>query len=152
MIKVICIRLFPAFCIFFLLLSCNRGGKAPVEPEADTQVITAYFFYEEVCEPCNDDEFRFNSIVRDQIPMEDLIRFPVRFLSFNTYETAGGSLFLKITEEYEIDKNDLTLPVLILEGNVLQGYDSINRNIYRLFLYTVRDNYSKSIPMRIFLN
>jgi len=99
--------------------------------------INGYFFYGELCENCRDDEIRFNSILREKLPAAKRNKYSCNFYIYNIYEITGRSIYESITDDLGIDRRQLEMPLVILNGKILQGYDNIIANIREIFFNAV---------------
>jgi hypothetical protein len=89
---------------------------------------------------------RFISILEEKLPLEERERYPNSFHLTNVYESVGRTQYVKVTDELGIDRDMLTLPVLILGGRVYQGYDNISSNIREAYLTAAEDLYVYNRP------
>ena len=108
--------------------------------------INAYFFYEELCGTCREDETRFFSILQEYLPQEERDRYPHNFNSVNIFETQGRFLYEQVTEDLGLDRSFLSTPFLVLGGRVYQGYDNISTNIREAYLTAAEDMYIYNRP------
>ena len=134
---------FPAFA------RGNRAAEVPITPSEENilpEVINAYFFYEELCSLCRDDEERFIAILQDQLPFEERNRYPNNIQMVNIYEQFGRQFYLNITEEFGLDRELLHTPLLVLGGRVYQGYESISENIYEAYFTAAEDLHVNQRP------
>ena len=108
--------------------------------------LIGYFFYEELCGNCQDDEVKFNSILQEKLPAAERNQYPNFFRSVNIYETAGRVIYEQVCAELGLDRGLLETPFLVLGGRVFQGYDSINANIREAYLTAAEDLFVNKKP------
>ena len=140
-----------AVIIFIIMISVTacvkeRSGADTAADLQDTDTITAYFFYEEFCDTCDDEEMKFHSIIQEKLPLDFLIMYPNRFLMFNVNQNTGRQMYAKITDDMALDRDSLELPLLIVAGHVFQGYDNIRSNIQEYFLTAAEDHFLYNKP------
>jgi len=131
----------------------NKEGDLPYSSisvvstvSSDTEKIIAYFFYEELCSLCHDDEEKFLSILKDKLPLAERDQYPNNFQSTNIYNTVGRQTYVRVTDELGLDREMLQTPFLVLGGRVFQGYDSISSNIRETYLTAAEDLYVYNRP------
>ena len=108
-----------------------------------TEKINIYFFYEELCGNCKDDEVKFISILQEKLPAPERNQYPNLFQTINIYETSGRGIYKQVTDELALDRGLLETPFLILGGRVYQGYDSISAHIRDAYLTAAEDLYAR---------
>jgi thiol-disulfide isomerase/thioredoxin len=106
-----------------------------------TERINAYFFYEELCSLCHEDENKFISILQEKLPLAERDQYPNNFQSINIYSVSGRQVYMQVTDELGLDRGLLQTPFLVLGGRVFQGYDSISTNIREAYLTAAEDLY-----------
>ena len=129
----------------FLLTCAHNTANVPA-PAPVPDRIYGYFFYDELCELCNEDETRFISILNERIPAAEREKYPHSMMTLNVYKRDDRSVFMQITNEMGLDRDNLTFPFLILGGRVFQGFNSINTNIREAFLTAAEDIFVHQRP------
>ena len=119
--------------------SQSSPAPAGVPENTSEERIMGYFFYEELCGNCNDDEVNFMSILQEKIPVAERNKYPHIFRTVNIYETEGRGIYERVSSELGLDRGLLEAPFLILGGRVFQGYDSISANIREAYLTAAED-------------
>ncbi|MDR0525985.1 MAG: hypothetical protein LBG90_08980 [Spirochaetaceae bacterium] len=117
-----------------------RGSKEASQTASPK--IEAWFFYEELCGSCQDDEDKFLEILREQIPLAEREAYSHLFHIFNIYQTEGRSKYQQLTSDLGLDRAGLSPPILIIGGRAFQGYDSIRSNIREAYLTCGEDLFS----------
>ena len=113
---------------------------------SDTKKINAYFFYEELCSLCHDDEEKFSSVLKEKLPLAERDQYPNSFQSINIFNISGRQEYIRVTDELGLDRGMLQTPFLVLGGRVFQGYDSISNNIREAYLTAAEDLYVYNRP------
>jgi hypothetical protein len=147
------------FLLFFIFLGFPvfargagaRGGsgtEAASSPatagsavNSGTEKINAYFFFEELCGLCHEDEDEFMSILKEKLPLAEREQYPNDFQLINIFDTSGRQVYTRVTDELGIDRGMLQTPFLVLGGRVFQGYDNISNNIREAYLTAAEDLY-----------
>ena len=124
----------------------DLGASASEEEPIIMEKINSYFFYEELCGSCHEDIERFTSILQEKIPLVERDQYPNNFIIFNIYESSGNQEYVRLTDEFGIDRSLLTPPLLIIGGRIFQGYDSIGANIREAYLTAAEDLYVNKKP------
>jgi thiol-disulfide isomerase/thioredoxin len=120
---------------------------APASP-AEQEKINAYFFYEELCGLCRTDIDQFQAILQEKLPFAEREQYPNNIHIANAHESAGRSLYVEVTDELGLDRENLQSPLLILGGRVFQGYDNISANIREAYLTAAEDLYINKKPYK----
>jgi len=126
------------FLIFFGPLAFVRGDSATK--------INAYFFYEEICGLCHEDEEEFSSILNEKLPFDERNKYPNNFQLINIFNTQGSVEYKRVTDELGLDRGLLQTPFMVLGGRVFQGYDSISNNIREAYLTAAEALYVYNRP------
>ena len=108
--------------------------------------INGWFFFEELCGTCHEDEAKFRTILQDKIPLSERNQYPNYFETVNIFEFDGRAVYEQVTGDLGLDRELLSTPFLILGGRVFQGYDSISSNIREAYLTAAEDMYVYNRP------
>ena len=119
----------------------SSSGPVNSTVSSSTEKIIGYFFYEELCGICREDEDKFISILQEKLPLAERDQYPNSFQTINIYGTSGRNDYIRITDELGLDRGMLQTPFLVLGGRVFQGYDSISANIREAYLTAAEDLY-----------
>jgi thiol-disulfide isomerase/thioredoxin len=125
------LTLVSAFPVFARPVSDSRPVELPDKVEL-------YYFYEELCELCNESG-KYFTMLDEKLPNEDRNRYPHNFPVYNVFHTSGRAEYERITDSLGISRDNLSLPVLIAGGRVFQGFDTIAANIREAYLTAGED-------------
>jgi thiol-disulfide isomerase/thioredoxin len=125
------LTLLPVFAVFSHPISDSRPSQLPAQVEL-------YYFYEELCELCNESG-KYFEMLDAQLPDEDRNRYPHDFPAYNVYHASGRIEYERITDSMGLDRDTLTLPVLIAGGRIFQGFETITNNIREAYLTAGED-------------
>jgi hypothetical protein len=148
-------RLFLFLLIFPCLPVFAKGTKESsvsgnypqsFSENAFSEPINAYFFYEELCANCHDDEAKFISILQGELSAAERDQYPHYFQIINIYEISGRVIYEQVTGDLGLDRELLELPFLVLGGRIFQGYDSISANIREAYLTAAEDLFVYNRP------
>jgi thiol-disulfide isomerase/thioredoxin len=115
----------------------DQGSSGLPDSELPDKV-KLYYFYEELCELCNESG-KYFTMLDEKLPNEDRNRYPHDFSTYNVYHVSGHSEYERITDSMGINRDTLTLPVLIAGGRVFQGFETIANNIREAYLTAGED-------------
>ncbi|GHU15906.1 hypothetical protein FACS1894163_04230 [Spirochaetia bacterium] len=126
--------------IFLVVLVYGGCNSLPPAVIVLPDKIGLYYFYEGLCESCNEDsEKEFYTIIRENIPIEERDVNPYVTYIYNAYMRQGREEYERITNEMGIERDNLELPLMIAGGRVFQGSQSIKNNIREAFLTAGED-------------
>jgi thiol-disulfide isomerase/thioredoxin len=125
------LMLLPVFSVFDRPAADSRLSELPDK-------VKLYYFYEELCELCNETG-KYFTMLDEKLPDEDRNRYPHDFPAYNVYYTSGRAEYERITDSMGISRDTLTLPVLIAGGRVFQGFETIAGNIREAYLTAGED-------------
>jgi hypothetical protein len=130
------------FAAVLLLAGCVGGGR-PVPAAGPSDLpdkVRLYYFYENLCHLC-DEQGKYYTMLNEQLPLEERDRYPHDFPVYNVYDTFGRGEYARVTDSMGINRDMLTLPVLIAGGRVFQGFENITGNIREAYLTAAEDIY-----------
>jgi thiol-disulfide isomerase/thioredoxin len=127
-----------AFSVFASPVSDTRPSELPDK-------VKLYYFYEGLCESC-DEPGKYFAMLNEKLPSEERNRYPHDFPVYNVYRTAGRSKYEQVTDSLDINRDTLTLPVLIAGGRVFQGFETIADNIREAYLTAAEDSFVNRHP------
>jgi thiol-disulfide isomerase/thioredoxin len=108
------------------------------QPSGLPDKVELYYFYEELCELCNESG-KYFTMLDEKLPSEDRSRYPHEFPVYNVYHSSGRAEYERITNAMGIAPDTLTPPVLIAGGRVFQGFETIAANIREAYLTAGED-------------
>ena len=122
------------------------AGQPDTAQQRGGEKIIGTFFYDEMCELCNEDVNRFISILERELPLEVRDRYPHSFEISNIYRTGDRAHFIRVTDELGIEREKLSFPLMILGGKVFQGFENIQSNIREAYFTAAEDQYVYNRP------
>jgi hypothetical protein len=93
-------------------------------PPELVEKVELYYFYEGLCESCGKPG-KYFAMLNEKLPSNERNRYPNDFPVYNVYRAFGRSKYEQITDSMDINRDTLTLPVLIAGGRVFQGFETI---------------------------
>lgn len=121
------------FCLIF-------GGTVL----ADQKEHSLQFFYENVCASCHEDE-KFYALFNRCITQEEKADLSYEIRTYNTFLESDGEAYEKILEEAGKSRGEVTLPVLVIDGQWLSGYDEIEAELHKVLLEGKRVEESRAV-------
>jgi thiol-disulfide isomerase/thioredoxin len=132
----------------FILLSAFSVFARPVpdaRPPELVEKVELYYFYEELCASC-DEAGKYYEMLNEKLPSGERNRYPSDFPVYNVYHAPGRSKYEQITDSMGINRDTLSLPVLIAGGRVFQGFEAIAGNIREAYLTAAEDSFVNGRP------
>lgn len=125
--------------IFVLLLWTGLLGCARSQPEQPTK-IEIHFFYNEACATCNGTK-EFYEMAKEEL--EDISdKYPYEIFPHNVFQSFGAqdrdAEFKKLGYDQDII-NSLTYPIMIINGKVYVGMDSMRQSLREAYLTAGED-------------
>lgn len=153
-------------CIcMFLMTGCNAGQGAEIdnlnsmsiENTEKKETLTIYFFHDTACGAC-DGTKEFLDIVSEQISSYREAR-PYRINVKNVFKKEERSRAEEILEEQGLTMQDISFPMMLINGKVYEGIEKIKANIRPEFfsgmvseiLYFYRDDCQECIELSDFM-
>ena len=91
------------------------------------------FFFENVCASCHEeDDFYdlFNRVISKEEKQE--ISYEIR--TYNVFRNADMEVYEQKLAEYDLTRTDIQLPVLLVDGQWISGYDKIEEELHGVLL------------------
>jgi thiol-disulfide isomerase/thioredoxin len=140
---------FLSVAVFVAVLSsawiaCSRQA-VPVQVEAALpDKLELYYFYDELCASCDGAE-EFRSIAAENLA--DIRGFyPYDIYVINVFTESGRAAYERRTDSMGLDRETLSLPLLIAGGKLFQGNDTIRGNLREAFLTAGEDLFINRRP------
>ncbi|MCL2420391.1 MAG: hypothetical protein FWD03_00905 [Defluviitaleaceae bacterium] len=125
--------LVTALLLALLFVACGPA-EAPPAPDPLPEVVEMFFIYEELCASCDGTE-AFYRIVREQLGGGISETHPYAIITINTFNSGGQQRFEELSYNLlAMDASALRLPVLIVNGQALQGLDEIAAGLREAYL------------------
>ena len=125
-------RFFILLLVLLLLLpSCaqnNEGSNQNDRPRS----VSLYFFHDTACSAC-DGTKDFLSIFQEQVgDVREL--YPYTLEMQNVFQTEGSKSFDRVMEQYGLDPESASFPMLVINGKELFGLEAIEKSLRESFL------------------
>lgn len=101
--------------------------------EAAESEHSLQFFFENVCASCHEeDDFYdlFNRVISKEEKQE--ISYEIR--TYNVFRNADMEVYEQKLAEYDLTRADIQLPVLLVDGQWISGYDKIEAELHGVLL------------------
>lgn len=128
-----------AAALVLLICGCSRTEPTPELPEE----ITLYYFHDTVCGSCDGAERFYDLASQELAGVRE--RYPYRIVVANVYETEGRDLYGQVTDELGLDRDSLSLPLMIAGGKVYSGLDTIGDNLQEAYLVAGEDLFDRGM-------
>lgn len=119
-------RLFALLPVIILVLTVFFAGS-PVKAEEKTHTI--WFFFENVCASCHEED-DFYDLFNRCVTAEEKASISYDIRTYNVFKSADEAVFEETLKENGKVKTDVTLPVLYIDGQWLSGYDKIEKELH----------------------
>lgn len=119
-------RLFALLPVIILVLTVFFAGS-PVKAEQKTHTI--WFFFENVCASCHEED-DFYDLFNRCVTAEEKASISYDIRTYNVFKSADEAVFEETLKENGKVKTDVTLPVLYIDGQWLSGYDKIEKELH----------------------
>ena len=119
-------RLFALLPVIILVLTVFFAGS-PVKAEQKTHTI--WFFFENVCASCHEED-DFYDLFNRCVTAEEKASIFYDIRTYNVFKSADEAVFEETLKENGKVKTDVTLPVLYIDGQWLSGYDKIEKELH----------------------
>ncbi len=116
--------------LFISFLFCLIFGGTVL---ADQKEHSLQFFYENVCASCHEDE-KFYDLFNRCITPEEKAGITYEIRTYNTFLESDGAAYEEILQEAGKTRGEVTLPVLVIDGQWLSGYDKIEAELHKILL------------------
>ena len=126
-------RIAAVLLLFLLLLlpSCAQNEKEANQNDRPRSV-SLYFFHDTACGAC-DGTKDFLSIFEEQIgDVREL--YPYTLEMQNVFQTEGSKSFERVMEQYGLDPESASFPMLVINGKELFGLEEIEKSLRENFL------------------
>lgn len=108
---------------------CLAGCKQNAAKRQAGQETVIYFFHNNPCESCHEDE-KFREMVRDDIVGERPAD-AYRIEAYYAYSLDARDRLEELMKEYNISKEEITYPFAAVDGHFLYGYEEIEEELYQ---------------------
>lgn len=119
-------RFFALLPVIILVLTVFFAGS-PVKAEEKTHTI--WFFFENVCASCHEED-DFYDLFNRCVTAEEKASISYDIRTYNVFKSADEAVFEETLKENGKEKADVTLPVLYIDGQWLNGYDKIEKELH----------------------
>lgn len=117
--------------LFLLVLAVILPGGASRAGEEQTH--TLQLFFENVCASCHEEDDFYELFNRCISPEEKkTITYEIR--TYNVFRSADKEVYEKTLAENGKQRTDYALPVLLIDGQWLSGYDNIEKQLHGILL------------------
>ena len=117
---------FPGLLGLFLLFAVVLTGSLA---KAEKKTHTIWFFFENVCASCHEEE-NFYDLFNRCVTTEEKASISYDIRTYNVFRSADEDVYEKALKESGKEKADVTLPVLYIDGKWLSGYDKIEQELH----------------------
>ena len=117
---------FPGLLGLFLLFAVVLTGSLA---KAEEKTHTIWFFFENVCASCHEEE-NFYDLFNRCVTTEEKASISYDVRTYNVFRSADEDVYEKALKESGKEKADVTLPVLYIDGKWLSGYDKIEQELH----------------------
>ena len=118
--------LFVFLPVIIWVLTVGFAGN-PVKAEEKTHTI--WFFFENVCASCHEED-DFYDLFNRCVTAEEKASISYDIRTYNVFKSADEEVYEKTLKENGKEKGDVTLPVLYIDGQWLSGYDKIEQELH----------------------
>ncbi len=115
--------LIPAVLLLVILL-IPQTVVFGEEPEHSLQ-----FFYNNVCASCHEED-NFYDLFNRCVTSEEKKTITYEIRTYNLFLDADEAVYEKLLEESGKEKADYTLPVLVIDGQWISGYEEMERRLH----------------------
>jgi len=123
-----------------ILAACGAGASAEVSAPQElalSKTIEMFYFFDEICTSCIDDELFFQLFREEASDVADM--YPYRLIPVNVARASGRQVFADRMAEFGHPIENITFPVMMVNSHLYQGYESIRQNIREAFLVAGED-------------
>lgn len=98
--------------------------------EADgVQEHTLRFFYNNVCASCHEDD-NFYELFNRCVTSEEKKQISYEIRTYNLFLDADEAVYAELLEEAGKDRSDYALPVLVVDGQWISGYEEMEKQLH----------------------
>ena len=119
-------RLFALLPVIILVLTVFFAGSSV---KAEQKTHTIWFFFENVCASCHEED-DFYDLFNRCVTAEEKASIFYDIRTYNVFKSADEAVFEETLKENGKVKTDVTLPVLYIDGQWLSGYDKIEKELH----------------------
>ena len=114
--------------LMLFLASCGKAKTGEALPEQ----LDIYFFHETICASCDGTEEFFDLINEELADVREL--YPYRIITANIFQTEGRMDYERITDQFGLNRDNLSMPLMIIDGQVFSGLEIIGDNLRETYL------------------
>lgn len=119
--------------LMFFLASCGKVESGEELPEQ----LDIYFFHETICASCDGTEEFYALINEELADVREL--YPYRSITANVFQTEGRMNYERVTDQFGLNRDNLSLPLMIVDGRVFSGMEIIEDNLREVYLAAGED-------------
>ena len=124
-----------------LLLPVMSDCKAASEDSAVSDTVLIYFFHNTACGSC-DGTKEFLDTAAEQISQyKD--EYPYELYLYNVFKSGERDTMEAVFKQYGLDTENLQFPVMLIDGSLYEGMDSINYNIRDAYLNAAKNYFTE---------
>lgn len=129
---------YAAACLCFVLFAVFLSGSGQASQSAPLpEKIEIYFFHDTACGSCNGTS-EFYSTFSEKLG-ENKKLYPYRINTVNVFKSWGRERMEQMLASISLSREDISLPLMIINGKAFSGTESIEKNMLEAFLTAGED-------------
>jgi len=130
-------RALVLLALLLVLVGCGRAREEEPDPPALPEMVEIFYFFEELCASCIDEEAFFDLFREQAGDVADM--HPHRLVPVNVARTTGRNFFEEQMQTFGHSPQDTSFPLMMVGSRLYQGDENIARNIREAFLVAGED-------------